>query len=550
MKQAIATKRAKRRISPMEILSVSLVRFSAALTIGVLFLILGYILWNGFFYNNRHEYPVTSYAATEFDGLVAVVNKDVRVDELPLPTVAEIFSDEYTTWKKASSQDIDLYPFIDGASADAALKALGLESSGELTEIVDADPSAEAGTPAIIQSVLEHTGAVAILSASSYAALSESDRQAVKRLRVRPISLGVNAEVTALRDNKKVSVIDEAALGRLYRGEVATWAAFDGHDLPVRVVIPPADSPLYAQAVSAGYRAGRDGAAAGSGFLLAPSVDEYYRLIADTPGAVGLVPYSRIKAGGLSLVKVARQETGRNLSLAYILEPPKESGKIGGISTIILNTLAMILLTLLFAVPPGLFAAVYLVEYAREGRLVRLIRLGTETLAGIPSIIFGLFGLLIFVQGFGWGISLISGSLTVTLMILPTIVRTAEEALKSVPRSLQEGSLALGATKVQTIFRVALPAALPAIISGVILAAGRALGETAALIYTMGSDYGLTGGLLSSTRTLAVHIYLLIAEGISSDRAFAAGAVLVFFILAINTAARFLVNRVGRMTRA
>jgi len=210
----------------------------------------------------------------------------------------------------------------------------------------------------------------------------------------------------------------------------------------------------------------------------------------------------------------------------------------------------MVLLTLLFSVPPGLFAAIYLVEYARAGRLVRWIRLGTETLAGIPSIIFGLFGMLVFVQGFGWGISLLSGSLTVTLMILPTIVRTAEEALKSVPRTLQEGSLALGATKVQTIFKVVLPAAFPAIASGVILAVGRALGETAALIYTMGSNYNLTEGLFDSTRTLAVHIYLIIAEGISSDRAFAAGTVLIFFILVINTSARFLINRMGRMTRA
>jgi phosphate transport system permease protein len=157
--------------------------------------------------------------------------------------------------------------------------------------------------------------------------------------------------------------------------------------------------------------------------------------------------------------------------------------------------------------------------------------------------------MLVFVQGLGWGISLLSGSLTVTLMILPTIVRSAEEALKSVPRSLSEGSLALGATKVQTIFRVVLPAAFPAIASGIILAAGRALGETAALIYTMGSNYNLTRGLFDSTRTLATHVYLIIAEGISSDRAFASAAVLVFLLLAVNGAARWLIGRVGRMAR-
>ena len=158
--------------------------------------------------------------------------------------------------------------------------------------------------------------------------------------------------------------------------------------------------------------------------------------------------------------------------------------------------------------------------------------------------------MLVFVQGFKWGISLLSGSLTLTLMILPTIVRTAEEALKSVPHSFREGSFALGATKVQTIFRVVLPAAFPAITSGVILASGRALGETAALLYTMGSNYNLTSGLFDSTRTLAVHIYLIIAEGIASERAFASGAVLVFFILIINTLAKVAVRRMGSMSRA
>ena len=342
----------------------------------------------------------------------------------------------------------------------------------------------------------------------------------------------------------RIGTIDETAIAKLYRGEITNWKELDGYDLPVVTVLPPENGALYDLAKKAGAGTGAANA------VKTASLDEYYRVLSSTPGAAGLAEANRARPAGLASVNLARRESGRNLSLSFLFEAPVDSGKIGGISTIILNTFAMVFLTLLFSVPPGIFAAIYLVEYAREGRLVRLIRLGTETLAGVPSIIFGLFGMLVFVQGFRWGISLLSGSLTITLMILPTIVRTAEEALKSVPRSLQEGSLALGATKVQTIFKVVLPAAFPAIASGIILAVGRALGETAALLYTMGSNYKLTSGLFDSTRTLAVHIYLIVAEGISSDKAFASGAVLVFFILGINTAARFLITRMGRMARA
>jgi len=219
---------------------------------------------------------------------------------------------------------------------------------------------------------------------------------------------------------------------------------------------------------------------------------------------------------------------------------------VGGISTIILNTLYMLLLTLVMAAPLGVAAAVYLVEYARQGPLVRVLRLGTETLAGIPSIIFGLFGMLFFVNMLHFGFGLLSGCLTLTLMILPTIVRTSEEALKSVPKSLREGSLALGATKLKTIVRVVLPAAAPGITTGLILGIGRAVGETAALLFTMGSDYKAAKGLFSSARVLSAHVYLLFAEGISFDRAFSTATVLIAVVLAFNLLAKLLVRRMGR----
>jgi phosphate transport system permease protein len=534
----------KRKIRASECVQVGFVRFSAAFTIAALFLILGYILWNGLFYNNRREYAVTSDVAPNLEGAVVIANSAIRLSELPFDEVRRIFTDEYTTWKKVDGQDIDLYPYADDALSARAVQILGVAEIGTLVEYPGSTADA-------VDAVAGMEGGVALVDGEAFAQLDGAKRESVKTIAVRAVSFAVNPSVTELEGNRRIGTIDEGKVGALYRGEISNWKELDGRDLSVTMIVPPEGDPLRILAEKAGWSDKRDaGAPNCPRFILSSSLDEYYSLLASTPGSAGLVAANRVESAGLAALKLARTESGRNLTLGFLFDAPKDSGKIGGISTIILNTFAMIFLTLLFAVPPGIFAAVYLVEYAREGRLVSLIRLGTETLAGIPSIIFGLFGMLVFVQGFKWGISLLSGSLTLTLMILPTIVRTAEEALKSVPHSFREGSFALGATKVQTIFRVVLPAAFPAITSGVILASGRALGETAALLYTMGSNYNLTSGLFDSTRTLAVHIYLIIAEGIASERAFASGAVLVLFILIINTLAKVAVKRMGSMARA
>jgi phosphate transport system permease protein len=276
----------------------------------------------------------------------------------------------------------------------------------------------------------------------------------------------------------------------------------------------------------------------------------YLADIAGTSGAVGVAYAGDATLAGIPLAWMTRVKTGWNLTLRYLLEPPRLSGKTGGISSIIANTFFMLLLTLAFAAPLGVAAAVYLVEYARQGKLLKLLRLGTETLAGIPSIIFGLFGFLFFVNILHFGFGLLSGSLTLTLMILPTIIRTSEEAMKSVPRSLREGSLALGATKLQTIFRVVIPASSPGILTGLILAIGRAVGETAALLFTMGSDYNMARGLFSSARGLSAHVYLLFAEGISFDKAFSTATVLVVVVLLFNFAAKRVIGRMHRQAAA
>lgn len=201
----------------------------------------------------------------------------------------------------------------------------------------------------------------------------------------------------------------------------------------------------------------------------------------------------------------------------------------------LINTLIITLLSLVIAVPFGIFAAIYLVEYAKKGsKLVKIIRITTETLQGIPSIIFGLFGLLFFSTALHWGYSLLSGSMTLVIMILPLIIRTTEEALLGVPDAYREASFGLGAGKLRTVFKVVLPSAIPGILSGVVLATGRIVGETAALIYTAGSVAKVPESLMGSGRTLAVHMYVLSSEGLYMDQAYATAVILLLFVLLLN----------------
>lgn len=201
----------------------------------------------------------------------------------------------------------------------------------------------------------------------------------------------------------------------------------------------------------------------------------------------------------------------------------------------IINTIFMIVLSLLAAGPLGIFAAVYLVEYAKKGnKLVSVVRVTAETLTGIPSIVYGLFGMLFFVTTLRWGYSMLAGAFTLAIMVLPVIMRTTEEALLAVPDTYREASFGLGAGKLRTIFVVILPSAVPGIFSGVILSIGRIVGETAALMYTAGTVAELPDSVMSSTRTLSVHMYSLASEGLYVNQAYATAVVLLVIVLVIN----------------
>ena len=212
----------------------------------------------------------------------------------------------------------------------------------------------------------------------------------------------------------------------------------------------------------------------------------------------------------------------------------------------LINTVFITILTLLIAVPIGIGGSIYLTEYAkRDNPIVNIIRIATETLSGIPSIIYGLFGALFFVKYAHFGLSLLSGAVTLSIMILPLIMRTTEEALLSVPNSYREGAFALGAGKLRTIFKIVLPSAMPGIFSGVILAIGRIIGESAALIFTAGTVAEVAKSVFSSSRTLAVHMYAISGEGLYINQTYATAVVLLVVVIIINTLSGLIANRIG-----
>ncbi len=231
------------------------------------------------------------------------------------------------------------------------------------------------------------------------------------------------------------------------------------------------------------------------------------------------------------------------LSWSFVTRSPTEMGRSGGILPTIIGTFALTVLALGIATPLGVGTAIYLTEYTRPGPLTRVVRFGAESLAGVPSIIFGLFGFMFFVIYLGLGWSVLSGALTLAAMILPTIIRTSEEAIRAVPDSYREISFALGGTRWQTVTRAILPSALPGILTGVMLGMGRCIGETAAVIFTAGATLRLPTSIFDPVRTMAVHFYILAREGISMPNAYGTAAILVISILAVNFVAYWLMQR-------
>ena len=238
-----------------------------------------------------------------------------------------------------------------------------------------------------------------------------------------------------------------------------------------------------------------------------------------------------------------------HVTWGFLTSAPASMGRKGGIFPMIVATGMVAGLAVAISAPVGVMTAIYLAEYTREGRLTAVIRFGADCLAGIPSIIFGLFGFVFFAITLKMGMSVISGALTLAVMVLPTIIRTSEEAIRAVPRSYRDASYGLGSTRWQMVTHVVLRCALPGIGTGVVLSIGRSISETAAVMLTAGSALGLPSSVFDSGRTLALHFYILSREGISMTNAYATASVLIIAILGINVVAYWLMHRLVTKAR-
>jgi len=517
---------------------------AAGITMGTLFIIIGYILFRGFVSDLRIQHEVLpvgskvlAYEQNVKDEIVVIANGDIRATELTITEVTELFNGEIDNWGEISEQDIDVRVFLQDGNIREEFERVVFPDTPQFVETaVVAD-----GDIQIIDSVANTRGSIGFISAANVELLSNTNSHA---LYVRRISVAVNIEVLNPTNGIRLRYLTGEQIENIFLGKYRNWSELGAADLPIEIAVFSEGSLVRSEFESVLFK---------SEYILPDNASvvanpsELAQFLVQNPGAIGYVYYNDAIVYDLSLVYIERRETQLNLDPAFILEAPRRAGRVGGISTIILNTLFMIFLTLLLAGPIGVAAAVYLTEYAKQNRMNEILRFGTETLAGIPSIIFGLFGFILFVMYLDIGVGLLSGTLTITFMILPTIIRASEEAIKSVPQAMRESSLALGATKWQTVVRVVVPAAIPGIMTGLILAIGRAVGETAALLFTMGSDYRLARDFLSSARVLSVHLYILVREGISFERAFATGTILIIIILLINFVTNKLIGRMVRM---
>lgn len=517
---------------------------AAGITMGTLFIIVGYILFRGFVSDLRIQYDVLPRGSTVLthegnldSGIIVIVNRDIRIKDITISEVTDLFSGDLDNWGGISEQDIDVKVFAQNGNVRDLFEIIVFSDMTKFTNnTVFTD-----GDRQIIESVSKTDGGIGFISEKNAGYLEGTNS---KPLETRRISLAVNSDVLRASNGMRIHYLTGEQIKNIFLGTHKNWTELGGADLPVLTAAFSESSLIRSEFEKVLF--GNDMRI----YDIAEVIDnpvELAQFLTQNPGGIGFVYYNDALTHDIEVISIERHEVELNLDHAFVLEEPRRAGRVGGISTIILNTLFMIFLTLILAGPIGVAAALYLTEYARQSRFNEILRFGTETLAGIPSIIFGLFGFILFVMYLDIGVGLLSGTLTVTFMILPTIIRASEEAIKSVPESLRESSLALGATKWQTVTRVVVPAAIPGIMTGLILAIGRAVGETAALLFTMGSDYRLARDFLSSARVMSVHLYILVREGISFERAFATATILILIILLINFATNKLIGRMARM---
>ncbi len=485
-------------------IALTLIQSLSVLTILILALMLSYLIYRGLYSNKLIEREVSDYVNYDLPFEV-YSSKNSNVDELDYFTLRKIVQGKIYSLRKVSNVNRDIKLYIDPSLIKFLSSYLNLEISEFEDDNVNILTANNLINDKSLLKELKRYEASIIISEKN------SNIKGFNSVEISDMVISVNKDVKALYDNKRIGNLKNEEVESLINDSIKNWSELNGPNLDVKKV---------------------------------DSLDEVAKISgAFMPIQASLYQKAINAQKQIQSLQVFHEVSTQNLKLNYLLSESEDEGKYGGILSIIFNTLVMVFLTIIIATPISVAGAIYLVQYAKKGKLTSLIKTGIDLLAAVPSIIFGLFGLLIFVQLMGLGFSLISGVLTVSIMILPTILRTSEEAIRSVSPSLIEASRGLGATKIETIFKVVLPSASRGITTGIILAIGRALGETAALIFTIGSSTSFVSGLKSSSRVLAQHIYLIIIEGGSIDDAFASALVLIILVLLVNSITKIIMKK-------
>jgi len=498
-----------------ERLAKGLIWGAAGITMGILMLIVGFVIVNGLYTREekaREVLPVKeeviSFSDTAGSFKIAA-GKKIRLSQLSYGDIREIYQGLNSFWGYLSGQNESIIAavYADPLFRERLSNYLFGRPQGFSKKILSFNNIQEAETLA-----KNHKGILMIYP-------GEWDvPQGGRPVELQQWAIGVNPDVTQLESGRRLSKLHwgQGEVEDLLAGSFTQWEELGGPSgLPVSVIsqdLPPEEKASALKTMS---------------------------------GSVALVRQRDVYQYDLTILEVISVNHRLNLRPSFLFEAPSRAGAVGGISTIIINTLILVAFVLLIATPLGLMGAVYLQEYARQGRAMAVLRVGIDTLAGIPSIIFGLFGFVFFSTFLGLKTGLLSGTFTLTLMILPTIVRTSEEAISSVPQDLRHASMALGATKHQTIWQIVIPAASPGILTGVILGLGRAVGETAALLFTLGSNLALIKSFNSPVRVLSVHLYMLIRENISIPNAFGTATILIIIVFLVNFITRRLIGRMS-----
>jgi phosphate transport system permease protein len=464
-------------------IALLVIKCLSAITIALLIIILGYLIYRGVWYQNQKEGDVLPISTSEED-FSLYATQDTKLSFISWYTLSSIAKGRERTLRTLTAVNEKIHFFVDASIRE--------EAEAYLKTTIHDKYLVHNGTPQEIK------GGIYLLKKG------KTPPPGYKRIPLYDRVVAVNDSVTTLFNNRKIGSVTAEQVQELQQGAITNWKVLGGPDEKVTFI----DRATEAQ-------------------------------LKQTKGSVSIIEANSFAAEeGLDHLKVSRVEKGFNMSWDYLTTNAEESGAFGGIFSILINTLLMIILVLLISTPIGVGSAIYLALYAKKGPFKSLIRAGIDVLSGVPSIIFGLFGMLVFVQLFHLSFSLISGSLTLSLMILPTIIRTSEESINGVDKNTINASRGLGATKIESITSIVLPAAKKGIITGLILAMGRALGETAALVFTIGSSTNIATGFTSSSRVLAQHIYLTIIEGQSIDKAFASALILIILELIINSIAK------------